>query len=74
MQSDIDLTNPDQVREAAKSLSSDQLNTAYEWIQGVIQERADLQKQRIGERNLKQMRGLMAKAGISWDEFQDALK
>lgn len=73
MQSKIDLTNIELLREASKQLTSDQLITAQQWVEGLIQERHENQNQRIGDRNLKQMRGLMAKAGISWEEFQKAL-
>ncbi len=74
MSTKIDLTNLIQLRGFAQTLTSDQLVVARDLVQSFIEERHRLHQQKIDERNQKQMRGLMAKAGISWEEFQDALK
>lgn len=69
-----DLTDPKKLRIATQSLTTEQLETVCDRVQSLIDERHQLHQQRLAERNVKQMRGLMSKAGISWEEFQDALK
>jgi hypothetical protein len=74
MQSKIDLTDLIQLRAAAQTLPASQLVVTGEWVQGAIDERLATRQQTLQDRKIKEMRGLMSKAGISWDEFQDALK
>ncbi len=74
MQNFIDLNEIAALRAATQQLTVGQLETARDWVRGVIEDRAQSHRQKLEERNLKQMRGLMTKAGISWEEFQDALK
>tara|TARA_R110002167_G_scaffold84867_3_gene230469 strand:+ start:1564 stop:1788 length:225 start_codon:yes stop_codon:yes gene_type:complete len=63
-----------QLQQASKSLTVDQLETACAWVQELINERGQRVQQQLGERHQKEMRAQMAKAGISWEEFQKALK
>ncbi|MEH6651502.1 MAG: hypothetical protein V7707_15855 [Motiliproteus sp.] len=69
-----DLTDPQKLRIATQSLTTEQLATVCDRVQTLIDERHQLRQQKLDESNIKQMRGLMSKAGISWEEFQDALK
>lgn len=74
MQSKIDLNDLAQIRALAQPLTSEQLAVARNLVQDLIDQRHQQRRDKVDERNQKQMRGLMAKAGISWEEFQDALK
>ncbi len=66
-----------QLKDQAHSLSVAQLESIHSSMLALIEERKANQQehelQRKGERALKDMRGLMAKAGISMSEFLDAL-
>ncbi len=72
------LTDKAAMRDACRTLSSDQLEKIHANLRELISECQDdrntRELRRKGERTLDDMRGLMAKAGISMSEFQDALE
>ncbi|MEH6470853.1 MAG: hypothetical protein V7752_06335 [Halopseudomonas sp.] len=71
---EIDFNNLTQLRTGSKTLSSSQLETARAWVRELMDERSQRIQNSVGERHQKELRAQMAKAGISWDEFQNALK
>ncbi|MFT6915091.1 MAG: hypothetical protein ACJAWL_001394 [Motiliproteus sp.] len=74
MQYDLNVSDLPQLRQASCSLTSRQLETAREWVQEFIDARRQRVQEVVSERHQKELRAQMAKAGISWDEFQSALK
>ncbi|OMH25716.1 hypothetical protein [Motiliproteus sp. MSK22-1] len=71
------LLQEDALQQACKDLSVSELESIYQHLQELITERQEADSaaelKRKGERTLDDMRGLMAKAGISMQEFQAAL-
>lgn len=67
------LTDLEQLRSQSRQLSLEQLLKLQSWVQELLAERSNLVNQKCIERHQKDMRAQMAKAGISWDEFQAAL-
>ncbi len=63
-----------QLRHASRSLTTLQLETARDWVQELIDARRQRIVDAVGERHQKELRAQMAKAGISWEEFQNTLK
>ncbi|WP_207060917.1 hypothetical protein [Motiliproteus sp. SC1-56] len=73
----LPLTDPDTLRSLCTNLSRKELEGIQRNLQALIEEAREQAEQRTlkqkGERSLKEMRGLMARAGISMEEFQAAL-
>lgn len=67
-------TDLSQLRALTRTLTSRQLETASDWVWEFIEERRQRIQTSVGERHQKELRAQMAKAGISWEEFQNALK
>ncbi len=71
------LLDHSELKHNTAKLSVNQLETVYSHLLALIEERKEQQQatelQRKGERALQDMRGLMARAGISMSEFQDTL-
>lgn len=71
---DLNISDLCQLRQASGALTSRQLEIAREWVQELIDARQQRIQQAVSERHQKELRAQMAKAGISWEKFQDALK
>ncbi|MFT5721784.1 MAG: hypothetical protein ACI9W6_002100 [Motiliproteus sp.] len=71
---DLNVSDLPQLRQASFTLTSSQLEIAREWVQELIDARRQRIQDVVSERHQKELRAQMAKAGISWDEFQNALK
>ena len=71
------LLQEDTLQQTCKDLSVSELESIHKHLQELIAERREsdsaAELKRKGERTLDDMRGLMAKAGISMQEFQAAL-
>ncbi len=74
MPSPLNNTDLSQLRALTRTLATRQLETARDWVRECIEERSQRIQRSVGERHQKELRAQMAKAGISWEEFQDALK
>lgn len=59
--------------EAAHKLDLEQIQRLRGWLVEIIEEKHNALEERQRERRLKDMQGLLAKAGISMEEFQSAL-
>jgi len=74
MQYDLKTLDLLQLRHASRTMTTTQLEAVREWVQELIDERRQRIVAAVGERHQKELRAQMAKAGISWEEFQNALK
>lgn len=72
------LINPSDLKLHCQSLSIVELEKAHAELKLLISDRRlsfrESELKRKGERTLNDMRGLMAKAGVSMSEFQAALE
>ena len=64
---------PQAIVDEANNLDLAQLERLHGWVLELVEERREALEAKLRDRRLKEMQRLLDQAGISMDEFQEAL-